>query len=63
MLFAESFEKMSVCIVCLISRVIHIHVKILSEYDQEIPLSQIADKPMAPRGSATQQSRDTRKTN
>ena len=37
--------------------------KIVSEYDQEIPQSQIADKPMAPRGRATQQSRDTRKTN
>ena len=33
-----------------------------SEYDQEIPQSQTADKPMAPRGGATQQSRDTRKT-
>ena len=31
-----------------------------SEYDQEIPQSQTADKPMAPRGRATQQSRDTR---
>ena len=26
-----------------------------SEYDQEIPQSQTADKPMAPRGRATQQ--------
>ena len=34
-----------------------------SEYDQEIPQSQTADKPMAPRGSVTQPSRDTRKTN
>ena len=34
-----------------------------SEYDQEIPQSQTADKTMAPRGRATQQSRDTRKTN
>ena len=33
-----------------------------SEYDQEIPQSQTADKPIAPRGRATQQSRDTRKT-
>ena len=33
----------------------------LSEYDQEIPQSQAADKPVAPR-RATQQSRDTRKT-
>ena len=35
--------------------------KIVSEYDQEIPQSQTADKPMAPRGRATQPSRDTRK--
>ena len=34
-----------------------------SEYDQEIPQSQTADKCKAPRGRATQQSRDTRKTN
>ena len=27
-----------------------------SEYDQEIPQSQIAEKPLAPRGKATQQS-------
>ena len=27
-----------------------------SEYDQEIPQSHTADKPMAPRGRATQQS-------
>ena len=37
--------------------------KIVSEYDQEIPQSQSADNPMAPRGRATQPSRDTRKTN
>ena len=34
-----------------------------SEYDQEIPQSQTADKPMVPRGRATQQSQDARKTN
>ena len=34
-----------------------------SEYYQEIPQSQTADKPMARGGRATQQSRDTRKTN
>ena len=33
-------------------------LKIVSEYDQEILQSQIADKPMPPRGRATQQSRD-----
>ena len=40
-----------------------VSVKIVSEYDQEIPQSQTADNPMAPRGIAAQQSRDTRKTN
>ena len=34
-----------------------------SEYDQEIPQSQTADNPVAPRGRAAQPSRDTRKTN
>ena len=33
-------------------------LKIVSEYDQEIPQSQTADNPMAPRGRATQPSRD-----
>ena len=37
--------------------------KTVSEYDQEIPLSQTADNPIAPRGRAAQQTRDTRKTN
>ena len=40
----------------------HHDSKIESEYDQEIQQSQTADKPMAPRGRAKQQSRDTRKT-
>ena len=34
-----------------------------SEYDQDILQSQTTYKPMAPQGKATQQSRDTRKTN
>ena len=38
-------------------------IKIAIEYDQEIPQSQTAEKPTVPRGRATQQSRDTRKTN
>ena len=38
-------------------------LKIVGEYDQEIPQSQTADNPVAPRGSAAQPSRDTRKTN
>ena len=37
--------------------------KIVREYDQEIPQSQTADNPVAPRGRAAQPSRDTRKTN
>ena len=37
--------------------------QIVSEYDQEIPHIQIADKPMTPRRRDTQRSRDTRKTN
>ena len=37
--------------------------KKVSEYDQEIPQSQTADNPVAPRGRAAQLSRDTRKTN
>ena len=37
--------------------------KIVSEYDQEIPQSQTADNPVAPRGRAAHPSRDTRKTN
>ena len=38
-------------------------IKIVSEYAQEIPQSQTADNPVAPRGRAIQPSRDTRKTN
>ena len=37
--------------------------EIVSEYDQEIPQSQTADYPVAPRGRAAQPPRDTRKTN
>ena len=37
--------------------------KIVSEYDQEIPQSQTADNPVAPRGRAAQPSQDTRETN
>ena len=37
--------------------------KIVTVYDQEIPQSQTADNPTAPRGRAAQPSRDTRKTN
>ena len=41
----------------------HKATKIVSEYDQDIPQSQTADNPMAPRGRAAQPSRDTKKTN
>ena len=41
----------------------YFNLKIVSEYDQEIPQSQTADYPVAPRGRAAQPSRDTRKTN
>ena len=37
--------------------------KKVSEYDQEIPLLQTADKSMTPRERATPQSQDARKTN
>ena len=37
--------------------------KVVSEYDHEILRSQTTDNPMAPRGRASQPSRDTRKTN
>ena len=37
-------------------------LKIVSEYDQGILQSQTADKPMAQRERATQQSPDTRET-
>ena len=43
--------------------VLCLEAKKVSKYDQEIPQSQTADKPMALRIRATQQSRDTRKTN
>ena len=38
-------------------------IKIVSEYDQEIPQSQTADNPVTSRGRAALPSRDTRKTN
>ena len=38
-------------------------LEIVSEYDQEIPQSQTADIPVAPRGRAAKPSRDTKKTN
>ena len=59
--FVQLGENTSIC--C--SRII-VHStffsKIVNEYDREIPQSQTADNPMAPRGRAAQPSRDTRKT-
>ena len=46
-----------------VETVISTLTKIVSEYDQEIPQSQTADNPVAPRRRAAQPSRDTRKTN
>ena len=37
--------------------------KKVREYNQQISQSQTAENPVAPRGRATQPSRDTRKTN
>ena len=42
---------------------LRVALEIVREYDQEIPQSQTADNPVAPRGRAAQPSRDTRKTN
>ena len=53
------FEYASTRYLCITK----IQGKIVSEYDQEIPQSQTADNPVAPRGRAAQPSRDTRKTN
>ena len=41
---------------CRISVYSETSVKIVSEYDQEIPQSQTADNPVAPRGRAAQPS-------
>ena len=40
-----------------------VFLKIVSEYDQEIPQSLTADTPMASRERSAQPSQDTRKTN
>ena len=58
--FFESFSKFMIPI-ALFKK--FLTLKIVSEYDQEIPQSQTADNPVAPRGRAAQPSRDTRKTN
>ena len=48
---------------CVVAFLLSGSMKKVSECDQEVPQSQTADKPMAPRKKATQPSRDTRKTN
>ena len=50
-----------VCAVALFVLLLYVTI-IVSEYDQDIPQSQTADNPFAPRGRATSPSRDTRKT-
>ena len=45
-----------------LSKVQYFWLKIVSEYDQEMPQSQTADNPLASRGMAAQPSRDTRMT-
>ena len=52
-----------VCIYTLISYTGSNTIKIVCEYDQEVPQSQTADNLMAPRRRAAHPSRDTRKTN
>ena len=52
----------STCVTAVVKATLH-SAKIVSEYDQEIPQSQTADNPVAPRGRAAQPPRDTRKTN
>ena len=48
--------------ICMLNIILML-AKTVSEYDQEIPQSQTADNPVAPRGRAAQPPRDTRKTN
>ena len=59
------YLQISIIMRCVIKVIkgLHCTVKIVSEYDQEIPQSQTADNPVAPRGRAAQPSRDTRRTN
>ena len=57
----QFFDKQS-CLRMSANRIMYSKKKV-NEYDQEIPQSQTADNPVAPRGRAAQPSRDTRKTN
>ena len=55
--YSHADGKMTFFKSCQISSIIcekiQVLCKIVSEYDQEIPLSQTAEKPMAPHGRAT----------
>ena len=63
------FGQMMILIGQLLSTVLVSYIrdmcltKVVSEYDQELPQSHTAEKSVALRGTATQQSRDTRKPN
>ena len=52
--FTGNFNTVGTCESNSSYSFIPIVLKIVSEYDNEIPQSQTADKPMAPRGRATQ---------
>ena len=61
---SQSLQNIQNEVACLITGLTrYLSLEIVSEYDQEIPQSQTADNPMAPRERAAQPSRDTRKTN
>ena len=60
--FKKRYEKEMQCHMAFITNPQNT-LKIVSEYDQEIPQSQTADNPVAPLGRAAKPSRDTRKTN
>ena len=62
-LFRSEFNKFNNTRARMLDYIYHMTLKIVSEYDQEIPQSQTADNPTATRGRAAQPSRDTRKTN
>ena len=49
----QSVHLRSLISVFDISKLEGLVLKIVSEYDEEIPQTQTADKPMAPRGRAT----------
>ena len=62
-LFRNEFNKFNNTRARMLYSYYHMTLRIVSEYDQEIPQSQTADTSVAPRGRAAQPPRDTRKTN